>query len=122
MGSCSFYTATDALGFGRPTPNLRAAAASAAASSSAFLASRSAALLFVLGAMLGAAMLLGRGLGLAGALPLVPFTGVTEDVRETVGRNDAAEAGRTIEGRGGPRLDEELLLVNPGVLAGALTD
>lgn len=44
------------------------AAAAAAAFSASFFAARSAALLFVLGAMVGAMMLLGRGLALAGAV------------------------------------------------------
>jgi len=42
----------------------RAAAAAAAAFSASFFATRNAALLFVLGAMMGPPMLLGRGLGL----------------------------------------------------------
>jgi len=78
---------------------LRAAAAAAIAASASCFAARRAALLFVLGVMFGAAMLLGRGLGLVGAVVAV----FSDDLEVTVeglgtlaveGRIAATEAAR----------------------------
>ena len=57
-----------------------AAAAAAAAASASFFACLSAALLFVLGAIVGAPILLGRGFGLAAgvAAPVPPFDDVVD--------------------------------------------
>ena len=73
---------------------LRAAAA-AAASASCF-AARRAALLFVRGRIFGAAMLLGRGLGLAAAAVVVTFSEVIAEglALALVGRIAATEAAR----------------------------
>jgi hypothetical protein len=70
-------------------------AAAAAASASCF-AARRAALLFVRGRIFGAAMLLGRGLGLAAAAVVVTFPEVTTEglALALVGRIAATEAAR----------------------------
>jgi len=84
---------------------LRAAAAAAAAASASCFAARRAALLFVLGGIFGAAILLGRGLGLAIAGVLVVFSCDLEiaenSVKDDVGRIAATEAGRLIAYREG---------------------
>jgi len=105
---------------------LRAAAAAAAAASASCFAARRAALLFVRGRILGAAMLLGRGLdlGLGLAAVVVTFSEVTVAPRiaateaarlsenpEGMTFTDAWDAGRCMSSRGGLKESFEIVLV-----------
>ena len=113
-------------------------AAAAAASASCF-AARRAALLFVRGRIFGAAMLLGRGLGLAAAAAVVVVVTFSKGfVLALVGRIAATEAARLTgypegvtftdawdAGRGSGGLEEEsfeFVREIAGVLAGARTE
>ena len=120
---------------------LRAAAAAAAAAvaSASCFAARRAALLLVRGRILGAAMLLGRGLGLTVAvvvvtfsevtaeglaLALVPRIAATEAARLTGysgggAFTDAWDAGRCMGTRGGLKESFEFVRESAGVLLGA---
>lgn len=122
---------------------LRAAAAAAAAASASCFAARRAALLFVFGGIFGAAMLLGRGLGLglvAAAVVAVAFSAdwvvtaelslaveddagrmaATEAARLTAYREgvatDAWDAGRGLGSRGGLRESFEFVRERKGIL------
>ena len=113
-------------------------AAAAAASASCF-AARRAALLFVRGRIFGAAMLLGRGLGLAAAAVVVVVVTLSKGfVLALVGRIAATEAARLTgypegvtftdawdAGRGSGGIEEEsfeFVREIAGVLAGARTE
>ena len=121
---------------------LRAAAAAAAVASASCFAARRAALLLVRGRILGAAMLLGRGFGLAMvavvavvvtfsevtaeglALALVPRIAATETARLTGysgggAFTDAWDAGRCIGTRVGLKESFEFVRESAGVLLGA---
>jgi hypothetical protein len=134
------------LKLGGGTLRTRLCAAAAAASASCF-AARRAALLFVRGRIFGAAMLLGRGLGLAAAtvivvvvtfpevtaeglaLALVGRIAATEAARlteypEGVAFTDAWDAGRGMGTRGGLEESFEFVRESAGVLGaiGARTE
>jgi len=119
---------------------LRTGLRAAAAASASCFAARRAALLFVRGRIFGAAMLLGRGLGLAAATLVVAFSEVTveglalalvgriaaTDAARFVGYSDgvaltteAWDAGRCMGTRGGLKESFEFVRESAGVLGAA---